>query len=95
MISLQKSPLSSLLSITVKEPSGSHIAQGGCFLKKRPLELLLDTDKQTFPVHMFLHALREKHYMLNMPHVVWYHLYFLSDFRAIPYTSLSKRQGKQ
>lgn len=24
-----------------KEPSGSHIAQGGCFLKKkRPLELL-------------------------------------------------------
>lgn len=48
--------------------------------KKRPLELLVNTGKQRKALE------REKHYMLNMSHVVWHHLYFLSDFRAIPYT---------
>lgn len=28
--------------------------------------------------------------MLDIPHVVWYHLYFLSDFTAVPYSEHPK-----
>lgn len=53
--------------------------------KKRPLAILLGTDKQIVLAHTFLQGLREKHDMSNTPHVVWCHLYSPSDFRVIPY----------
>lgn len=88
-INLQKSPPGILLSVTVKESSGSHIDQEGCFLENRPLELLLDAGKQTFPAHMRLHALRGKQDVLNVPHVARYHFHILSDFQGDPDTEHS------